>query len=164
MFHILLIRYNMEQKQCAICKEIKDLLNFGFIKSENRYKSYCKSCLSVKQSEYHKKNHAVRLIKMRAYNKSHQAINGPKQAKRLTERRRENKEKLITIMGGECVCCHYKGCKDAFDFHHLDESKKAFDLSKRLDAWEGLLEESKKCVLVCARCHREIHARFRTIP
>ena len=27
-----------------------------------------------------------------------------------------------------------------------------------LSKWSGLVEEVKKCILVCANCHREIHA------
>lgn len=48
----------------------------------------------------------------------------------------------------------------ALDFHHIDESTKEFELSQRdlTRNWEKIVAEAKKCLLVCANCHREIHA------
>lgn len=46
------------------------------------------------------------------------------------------------------------------DFHHTDPRTKEFALSvKGLSyAWESLLREAEKCVLVCKNCHTEIEA------
>lgn len=58
-----------------------------------------------------------------------------------------------------CVC-GYDRCSAALDFHHKDEREKSFGLSQdgMTRSWKKTKEELKKCVLVCANCHREIHA------
>lgn len=72
--------------------------------------------------------------------------------------RRERKSRLIEMFGGECVRCGYNKCENALEFHHIEEHTKAFSLSNLgyTCAWERLVEEAKKCQLICANCHREI--------
>ncbi len=72
------------------------------------------------------------------------------------------KKKLVDLKGGVCQICGYSKCLVALDFHHIEESAKEFELSQRdlTRAWEKIIEEAKKCLLVCANCHREIHARI----
>ncbi len=43
------------------------------------------------------------------------------------------------------------------DFHHLDPLEKEFTLSARMTSWSRIKRELDKCVLLCARCHREVH-------
>lgn len=45
----------------------------------------------------------------------------------------------------------------AFDFHHLDPMEKDFSISDRMTSFEAIVRELAKCVLLCARCHREVH-------
>ena len=48
---------------------------------------------------------------------------------------------------------------DALQFHHLDPNKKDFAISKvGAWAWHRLVKELDKCVLLCNRCHTEVHA------
>lgn len=70
------------------------------------------------------------------------------------------KKKLVGFKGGVCQICGYSRCLIALDFHHIDESTKEFELSQRdlTRNWEKIVEEAKKCLLVCANCHREVHA------
>lgn len=86
--------------------------------------------------------------------------------KAVTERRRKLKVMLVEYKGGKCSVCGYQKCIWALDLHHLDESKKEFGLSVRgmTRSWEKLKEEADKCVLLCANCHREIHAGVTQIP
>ena len=70
-------------------------------------------------------------------------------------------------MGGKCVCCGYKKCIAAMDFHHVDIKQKEKGLSKLIAnpaSWEKIVIELRKCVLVCNRCHQEIHAGERELP
>jgi hypothetical protein len=78
----------------------------------------------------------------------------------VAKRRRVIKEKAITYKGGACTFCGYNRCLDALDFHHLDETKKKFGLSKDgiTGSWEKTVKELDKCIIVCSNCHREIHA------
>lgn len=75
-------------------------------------------------------------------------------------RRLRLKKKLVEMRGGECQICGYSRCLIALDFHHVAENSKVFGLSQRdlTRSWNIIVEEANKCVLVCANCHREIHA------
>ncbi len=63
----------------------------------------------------------------------------------------ERKLRIIRAMGWEPVCsrCGYSKSLAALDFHHLDPSKK--------DGLVKSVKEARKCVLICANCHREEH-------
>ena len=56
--------------------------------------------------------------------------------------------------------CGYNRCPGALEFHHMDPTKKDFSISVdgMTRAWSKVKDELEKCVLVCANCHREIHA------
>jgi predicted HNH restriction endonuclease len=80
------------------------------------------------------------------------------------ERQRERKQEAINYKGGKCQLCGYDKYKGALEFHHIDPTKKDFALSAgRLTSLEKLKPELDKCVLLCANCHREVHA-FITEP
>lgn len=77
------------------------------------------------------------------------------------KQQRESKiEKIKILMGGKCCLCGYNKCWHGLDCHHVDEESKLFNITSRevQYAWERILTECKKCILVCCRCHREIHA------
>jgi hypothetical protein len=72
----------------------------------------------------------------------------------------ERKKQLIEIAGGGCCDCGYKKNISALEFHHLNPKEKTFGIDLRKCScakWERLVEEVKKCVLICANCHRERH-------
>lgn len=73
------------------------------------------------------------------------------------QRRKTLREQAVAYKGGKCVICGYTGFPSAFDFHHFDPRTKDFTISKRVVAFETIRPELDKCVLVCCRCHREIH-------
>lgn len=75
------------------------------------------------------------------------------------ERRRKNKTLLIQEMGGKCKVCGYNKSIAAFDFHHLDPETKEKDNKFSDMTLANAREEIKKCILVCANCHREIHEK-----
>jgi hypothetical protein len=80
--------------------------------------------------------------------------------KAVSARRKTVKAKLVEYKGGQCSICGYRKCPDALDLHHLDASQKEFGLSAQglTRAWSKVVTEADKCILVCANCHREIHA------
>ncbi len=72
----------------------------------------------------------------------------------------KNMNKLRELLGNKCKTCGYFKCKNALEFHHLDPSTKDGTVTKILRD-KGLkyaMEEIKKCILLCANCHRELHA------
>lgn len=75
--------------------------------------------------------------------------------------RRKKKADLVAYKGGECERCGQVYLPDVYDFHHRDPTTKKFTLDvSRMSAvrWSAIIEEADKCHLLCANCHREIHA------
>ena len=76
--------------------------------------------------------------------------------------RHRYKLRLVEYKGGKCEICGYDKCVDALEFHHLNPNEKDFSLTcGDTRSFEKLKSESDKCILVCANCHREIHAEER---
>ncbi len=86
--------------------------------------------------------------------------------KAVKKRREKLRMMARDYKGGQCMLCGYKRYPGALDFHHLDSKKKEFGISVRglTRSWEKIKAEIEKCVLVCANCHREIHAGISQPP
>jgi hypothetical protein len=53
---------------------------------------------------------------------------------------------------------------EVLDFHHVDPSTKEFDFTKgQTYSYERQKREAEKCILICANCHRELHAGLWTL-
>jgi len=74
-----------------------------------------------------------------------------------SRRRRELRERAVAYLGGKCTICGYDKSIAAFDFHHIEMWLKDFTISAHMTSWEKIEPELKKCVLLCCRCHREVH-------
>lgn len=76
-------------------------------------------------------------------------------------RSEKRNQKLYDLVGTACWNCGYdKGyaARRVLEFHHVDPAEKSFNLSTREVAmfrWEKILQEARKCVLLCCLCHRE---------
>ena len=119
------------------------------IKAEYGDFRYCnKCCQDLKIIEFYKKGNRE---------------NGSSYCKKCTnnqtiDRQRNLKIKAVNYKGGSCVRCGYDKYYGALEFHHLDPSKKDFNLGNcRLTSFEKVKAELDKCILVCSNCHREIH-------
>jgi len=75
----------------------------------------------------------------------------------IIDYRKRRKELVLIAFGNKCQICGYDKCQKALEFHHLDPNEKEIELSKSICSWEKTKEELKKCICVCANCHREIH-------
>jgi len=82
----------------------------------------------------------------------------------VDKRRKELKQMAIATKGGACELCGYTKCEAALVFHHLEPERKVFSLSAKgiTRSWERIKSELEKCILLCANCHAEIHARQRS--
>ena len=105
----------------------------------------CKVCDNIKNTKYYHDNKAVQL---------------PKSIERGKKTRQRIKRKLHSIKASiGCIVCGE--CEPAcLDMHHLDESLKSGDIGKMAfnTKWSKVEEEMKKCVVLCANCHRKLHA------
>lgn len=80
-----------------------------------------------------------------------------KQYKRANKYRAKNVSFIKSQLGGKCCVCGYCRTVSALELHHKDPSIKEFDISSSRATLKKMVEESKKCVLLCANCHREVH-------
>lgn len=81
--------------------------------------------------------------------------------------RKNIKSKIVTSLGGKCSCCGYNKCFDALDLHHINPNDKEFSFGSiraNPKSWIKIVTEIKKCLLVCANCHREIHHGITKMP
>ena len=120
------------EKQCLICGKTFIPLKFG------EARKYCFEC-----------------------SPSYRTDNATSRAQGITALRRALKQQLIKEAGGKCVKCGYDKCPAVLEFHHLNPEEKEFSIadftSKTKVDLDKARDEIKKCVLLCANCHREFH-------
>lgn len=60
-----------------------------------------------------------------------------------------------------CKKCGYNRCASALHFHHRDPATKVLEITralKRSVPKHLVIEEIRKCDVLCANCHAELHA------
>jgi hypothetical protein len=90
---------------------------------------------------------------------------------RKLDLRSTRKKAWVNYKGGQCARCGYHECAQALTFHHIDARLKGFYLTdggqKLGDYGRGcrgrtrkeIYAELDKCLLLCANCHAELHAK-----
>jgi hypothetical protein len=77
---------------------------------------------------------------------------------RISIKRWKTKLFALEYLGNKCVICYYDNILDLV-FHHKDIRIKEFEISKSTDkSIEQIKKELDKCLLICSRCHGEVHA------
>ena len=75
--------------------------------------------------------------------------------------RNERRVRVYEIMGNTCAHCNKDYPPVCLDLHHVDPAEKDHTVSQILRyKWERILAELKKCVVLCANCHRLEHERL----
>lgn len=123
----------------------EDLLN----KMQIRYEE-CKN-LSIVSKEYGVSINRLKYLNRRKSKTDYEV---------LKNRRYRIKKLLVEYKGNKCKICGYDKCLSALEFHHLEPENKDFTISynTKYNNLDSLKKEVDKCILVCANCHREIHA------
>ena len=88
------------------------------------------------------------------------SIMNPNNYEKQQHRAWSRKLELIQMMGGKCSRCGYDKNVAALEFHHENPEDKEFQLDARHlsnTTMDRILQEAKKCILVCSNCHKEIH-------
>lgn len=71
----------------------------------------------------------------------------------FNNRRKKRRKEFLDTLGGKCDSC---GAIDGLQFDHIDPKTKKFNISKKIDApREIIIEELKKCKILCESCHRK---------
>jgi len=128
-------------KKCGIEKAVE-----LFSKNKRRkdgLQDHCKACIKIRDAENYKKN-------------------PDKFAKWSKSRRLEVREKVFTyLLDHPCVEC---GERDivVLEFDHRTQTTKKFDVMSATHghSWKTILEEIKKCDVVCANCHKRRTAKM----
>jgi hypothetical protein len=96
-------------------------------KEKLSYMKEWKSKNKIKVAEYRKKQYQLRMTEVRK------------------------------LLGNKCSICGYHKCLGVLEFHHK-KGKKEMTIGAILKySWKKIKKELKKCILICANCHREIH-------
>jgi hypothetical protein len=82
---------------------------------------------------------------------------------RTVAARIKRRDKFKKLLGGKCDRCCVNDL-DILHFHHLDKSKKQFNVSGQLArrTEKEILEECEKCILLCPNCHAKEHVGSHT--
>lgn len=88
-------------------------------------------------------------------------------SERVKSWRKATKQRMVAAMGGKCQCCGYDRCMESLDFHHVDPKQKEMALGSiraNPKAWGAIVNELRKCILICRNCHGEIHYTGKSLP
>lgn len=96
-------------------------------------------------------------------------VANPEKAKQIKSKSvekyyKDKKEWLARYKAGlRCQACR-EASPECLDFHHIDPKKKEFTISKCMGKRKAdILLEISKCYVLCANCHRKLHAGTLTI-
>lgn len=112
---------------------------------------YCSVCQTTKNADefYLRKNKILTTYCKPCMNKN------------ATSRQQEVKRMAVNAKGGKCHYCGYNKYLGALEFHHIDpKTKDPKWSSMKSKSFEAIQIELDKCLLVCANCHREVHAKL----
>jgi hypothetical protein len=147
----------MSSYACSLCGILKPLSAFHKdASSVRKHCSQCKECrkLGSKKAYTRIKSDPKLIERSKLWQKKYYS------SKKPYIRKYSKKKEFIQYFGGKCSICAYGDCLAALEFHHLNPEEKEFNLAKVAiseDSWDKCVEEASKCILVCNRCHREIH-------
>ena len=143
-------------KKCSTCGSIKEVIHFhknSYHKDGHAHE--CKQCCTVRQAAYYLKNKEKSKIRVKLWSIKHKKSIEARNKKELSVRRHIiNKYKKDNG-------CYFCGEDEpiALDFHHKDPTQKDYNVSNLTrSTGKKLWEEIDKCIVVCASCHRKLHA------
>ena len=135
----------METKVCSKCKQEKPLSEFAINRTKkDGHASDCKACRKIYRDKHY--------LEHKEYYKD-------KAAKYKAKKNEEFNSLRATL---KCAICgedrHW-----CLDFHHINPEEKEASVVKLKESPRKLKEELKKCIVLCANCHRDLHYKERHI-
>jgi uncharacterized protein affecting Mg2+/Co2+ transport len=101
--------------------------------------------------------------KMKLYRREWYNRNKEQEQKKARSRgvvRRQEMRKWYTEYKStlSCIICS-ESESVCLDFHHKNSKQKEFSIGHALDKGKlSMMKEIKKCIVLCANCHRKLHA------
>jgi len=105
------------------------------------------------------KDPEVRKRKHKEYSRKHYEANQKEVKAKTADTKRRFKEKWVIYKASlSCTKCGFSH-PAALDFHHVDPKEKESNIHRLLSngLYKRLEEELKKCIVLCANCHRIHH-------
>lgn len=131
---------NDENRICSRCKLEKNLNEFRFkYKNKGIRQSHCRECQRLYVREHYLANTEYYINK----------------AKNRKPKAKLTHAIFLLSIKKECADCGNTH-PAVLEFHHLNPNIKENDIG-RMTSRRKILEESKKCVVLCANCHRIRH-------
>lgn len=127
-------------KNCTKCGENKEDSAFSFRKDSQKLNGLCRECVAENKKRDYRKNKQAYL------DRSHRS---------LRKCRKKLREFLIGVKQVPCTDCGKCYPYYVMDFDHVDEKQASISQLVSNGAMKKLVEELKKCEIVCANCHRE---------
>ena len=130
---------------CNTCNKDKPESEFYFKnKATGKRNSKCKSCHGEYIKVHYKANKAEYITR----------------ARRDWPAQQQKTKDLVASLKLACINCNESHVA-LLDFHHLDPSKKETTISRLHYSRKKIIEEAKKCVVLCSNCHRRLHYDLR---
>lgn len=136
-------------KICNVCKVEKPTLSFAVNRTKKSGRSdTCLVCARERNKAWYDKNRKKQITKTN-------------QQRKL---RRAWMAELVWQYAESCGCA-ICGEKDriVLEFHHLRDKKFMISWALGNAGWESIANEIAKCVILCANCHRRVHAGTRSV-
>lgn len=139
---------------CPNCLLSKVCSKCGFPGEFREGHKQCRNC----ERSYGRERHYLNKEKEAAYRKTHREKYRKLNVKISKRRRTERHAELDRIKNVPCVDCNKIFSPYIMDFDHRDPSEKLYEISylinKSTAPWSRILEEIKKCDIICVNCHR----------
>jgi len=142
----------MQLKTCTLCKESKTVISFWKnSRSKDGLTYQCKTCIADAGKRRYFGN----------WKGNRQRIDANHEAHLAAFRKKCNDIKSHS----GCFFCQERE-PICLDFHHKNPEDKSLSVSSMINrhkSWEDISNEIGKCLVVCANCHRKIHAGILSI-
>ena len=112
------------------------------------------------------KDPAVRKRKHAKYSRNHYLRNQEDIKQKTAEKNADNKVKWQEYKASlKCTKCGFDHIA-ALDFHHIDPNEKEHNVNRLVSnkSFAKAYEEIKKCIVLCANCHRIHHHEEKKKP
>ncbi len=134
-------------KKCSKCGVYKVLSDY-FVrdKETGRLHAQCKECYRTHRQTFYAEHYAkYKLLYQRRAND-----------RRIRMRNEFRTNMLAYLSNQQCVLCAESDIR-VLELDHLDPTTKAFNISQAVKlgrSWQEVLNEIKKCQVLCANCHK----------